>query len=69
MAKQKRNRSPNYPVVSLKSGLDYLERLHGFSNGRHLVPMQSAIAIQMGLVSPVECPECEGSGETQDNED
>jgi len=27
------------------------------------LPMQSAIAIQMGLVQPEECTECNGTGE------
>jgi hypothetical protein len=27
------------------------------------LPMQSAIAVQMGLVKPVPCPECDGSGD------
>ena len=39
MAKVKRNRSPNYPVVSLKAALVYLEKLHSYSNGSHAVPM------------------------------
>jgi len=26
------------------------------------LPLQSAIAVQMGLVKPVECPECKGTG-------
>lgn len=26
------------------------------------LPVQSAVALQMGLVKPVECPECKGSG-------
>ena len=41
MAKVKRNRSPNYPVVSLKSALDYLEKLYKYANGQHAVPLMA----------------------------
>ena len=41
MSKVKRNRSPNYPVISLKSALTYLDKLHDFANGQHPVPMLS----------------------------
>lgn len=26
------------------------------------LPVQSALALQMGLVKPVECPDCKGTG-------
>lgn len=26
------------------------------------MPVQSALALQMGLVKPVECPDCDGEG-------
>jgi hypothetical protein len=41
--KKQRNRSPNYPVVSLKAALEYLEQLRKFANGTYYVPLSPAI--------------------------
>ena len=33
------------------------------------LPSQSAVAIKMGLVAPIECPVCKGSGEQPDEKE
>lgn len=44
-----RHRSPNYPVVNLQSALEYLDRLHQYSKGRHPVPVVDAINEAWGM--------------------
>lgn len=44
----KRNRSPNYPAISLKVSMDYLDKLYAHAN-RHWVPVSSAIQEAWGF--------------------
>ena len=46
--KQKRERSPNYPVMSLKSGVDYVRKLHKYAK-HHWVPLDSAFVEAWGM--------------------
>lgn len=39
----KRNRSPNFPAISLRVSMDYLTELHKFANGTHFVPLLPAL--------------------------
>jgi len=49
MTKVKRNRSPNYPVVNLKSAIAYTEKLHAYANGQHFVPLHAAFEDAWGM--------------------
>lgn len=50
MAKLKRSRSPNYPVVGLQGALEYLDTLYKFG-GSHLVPMSAVVEEAWGMKS------------------
>lgn len=64
-------------IVTIYNGEDKCERCHGWKQvddgeGQSWkywaeLPAQSRIAVTMGLVKPVQCPECKGSGRNERN--